>query len=79
MSRWKIGDRVLRPVFGPRALLTRPQQWAPAVVEIVRGDRVVVRSYCWEYEHAATDLLPPRKHGGDRHVRPHKRQPPLPR
>lgn len=58
--RWQIGDRVLRPVFGPREVARWGQRWQLGVVEIVRRHgKVIVSSYGWMYEHRVDELRSP--------------------
>lgn len=47
--RWRIGDRVMAPWYRRRSTPRgEVGGWHPAVVELVRGDLVVIREYGYE-------------------------------
>lgn len=62
VRRWRVGDRCQTPTEVRLAHGGTRTYWQDAEVVAVRGERVVVRRYSWEFEHLWWELRPASKH-----------------
>lgn len=56
--KWRIGDRVWVPAFGPRDAEAYGQKWHPGVVELIRGEKAQARAYGCLYTRFCEELRP---------------------